>query len=334
MTRDILYALALLGCFLGSAFFAGTEMGVLSVNRARVMYLVRNGVQAAKLLAAYLHDMQRFLALVLVGNNLSAVMLSVVSASFSMRVFPEAHLAQTVWAAAVACMVVFFAEYLPKLFFASRPLRRTLPAIRVFRVVDYAIGPLARVILWLTQFLMFGKKHEDDKQFLVTRQYIDDLVRNPKDGAAITSIERAMIRRVLRLPNKTAAEILTPVQAFASITEDSPLEEVFETVRRSGHMRLPVFNRDRTACIGVLATLDMFAVSPDLTRGCVRTFMRPPMFVNADMPADELLPLMRRKRQHLVLVREPQTRRLLGLVTTENVLSVITGELAGKENTK
>jgi len=55
--------------------------------------------------------------------------------------------------------------------------------------------------------------------------------------------------------------------------------------------------------------------------------MRPPIFVDAQMPADDLLPLMRKKRQHLVLVRNNQ-RAVLGIITTENIMNVLTGSIA------
>jgi len=317
----------LLLCFVASAFFSGTETGVLCVNRLRVMQLVRSGVRPAQQLMRQLQDMQRFMATILVANNLANVMISVLSAKLATLVLPQNNTGQTIWACVVAAMVIFFSEYLPKLFFSSRPLRRTLHVIFVFSAVERLLHPLVQVALYLTSFLIPRGKSGDDTFSLFTREYIEDVISDPKDGSQITSIERAMIHRVLGLHDKTAEHVMTPIEKVARIHASSTMQDCFRLVRDSGYIRFPVFSDDGTTCVGVLSTLDVFAIAPHPEHVAVRSLMRPPIFVDAQMPADDLLPLMRKKRQHLVLVRNNQ-RSVLGIITTENVMNVLTGSIA------
>lgn len=322
----LIHAILLLSCFMLIAFFAGIETGVLCVSRMRLMHLVRNGVKAAQTLTYYANDIQRFIATVLVGNNLFNVILSVVSASMASLVFPDHNGLQTVWAMVVACMVVFFSEYLPKLFFSVRPLRRTLLAIRFFDVIQKLLYPLAKTVLVITELVMPKAKHKEDQRFLITREYIEDVVSDPRDGAQITSMERAMIHRVLGLHDKTASQIMTPVEKIISVTEDMTMRDCFQKVRDRGFVRLPVFTTDGSRCVGVVSILDVFAISPNPADVPVRTFMRPPIFVDPAMAADDLLPMMRKKRQHMVFVRNDE-RKVAGIVTVENILTVLTGNL-------
>jgi putative hemolysin len=318
----------LLGCcFLFVAFFAGIETGVLCVSRMRLIHLVRNGVRAAKTLSFYVTHIQRFIATVLVGCNLFNVMLSVLSASLATRLFPNNNGLQTAWAMVVACMVVFFSEYLPKLVFSTRPLRRTLLAIRVFDIVQKLLYPFAKIVLVITELVMPKAKHKEDQRFLITREYIEDVVSDPREGAQITSMERAMIHRVLGLHDKTALQIMTPVEKIISVTENMTMRDCFQKVRDRGYVRMPVFSADGARCVGVLSILDVFAISPNPEDVPVRNFMRPPIFVDPAMPADDLLPMMRKKRQHMVFVRNDE-RKVAGIVTVENILTVLTGNLA------
>lgn len=321
-----LHGFFLLSCFMLIAFFAGIETGVLCVSRMRLIHLVRNGVKAAKMLTYYVNDIQRFIATVLVGNNLFNVILSVVSASMASLIFPQHNGLQTMWAMVVACMVVFFSEYLPKLFFSVRPLRRTLWAIRIFDVIEKFLYPLAKIVLIITELVMPKAKHKEDQRFLITREYIEDVVSDPRDGAQITSMERAMIHRVLGLHDKTALQIMTPVEKIISVTENMAMRDCFQKVRDKGYVRLPVFNVEGSRCVGVLSILDVFAISPNPADVPVRTFMRPPIFVDPAMPADDLLPMMRKKRQHMVFVRNDE-RKVAGIITVENILTVLTGNL-------
>jgi putative hemolysin len=293
----------------------------------RLIHLVRNGVRAAKTLLFYVNHIQRFVATALVGCNLFNVMLSVLSASLAMRLFPNHSGLQTAWALVVACMVVFFSEYLPKLFFSTRPLRRTLLAIPVFSVVEKVLYPLAKIVLIVTECVMPKAKNKENEHFLITREYIEDVVSDPREGAQITSMERAMIHRVLGLHDRTASQIMTPVEKLICVTEEMTMRDCFQKVRDSGYVRMPVFTADGSRCVGVLSVLDVFAIAPNPADVPVRTFMRPPIFVDPAMPADDLLPMMRKKRQHMVFVRNEE-RKVAGIVTVENILTVLTGHLA------
>jgi putative hemolysin len=319
--------LLLIICFMASFLFSGTETGVITVNRARLMHLVRNGVRSAKLLSYYRNHLQHFMATVLVANNIANVMLSVLSASLSKALLPNHSGLQTLWAVGAACMLLFFSEYLPKLIFSSRPLRRTLMVIPIFQVVDKIIYPLAKSVLFITELVMPKAKNKEDEHFLITREYIEDVVSNPNEGAQITSVERAMIHRVLGLHDKTASQIMTPIETVVCVTEEMTMRDCFQKIRDKGYVRLPVFTVDGSRCVGVISILDVFAIAPNPADVPVRTFMRPPIFVDPAMPADDLLPMMRKKRQHMVFVRNEE-RKVAGIITVENILTVLTGNLA------
>jgi putative hemolysin len=322
-----LYLLAILLCFAASAFFSGTESGVLSINHARLMHLVRAGMQQARLLNAYISDLQRFLATILVGNNLVNVMLSTLSASLAQHCFPGHHVLQTVWATGMAFMMLFFCEYLPKLFFTTRPLRRTLLVARTFFVVEKVLKPLTLLVLALTQWLIPKNRKGSEQRFLMTREYIQNVVSDPKDGSRITAFERLMINRVLTLQAQTADQIMTPLARVSKTTEQALLAACYRQVRDSGYVRLPVFSEDGARCVGVLNVLDVLTAAPDPERTKVCDCMQRPFFVKASERADDVLPLMRKHRQPMVLVRAAEGDAVLGIITEENVLFALTGSL-------
>jgi len=320
------YLFFMLLCFAGEAFFAGTESGVLCVSRVRLMHFVRNGLKSATILASYLDNMQHFVVTVLVGCNLSNVILSTLSASLAHILFPGLPLVQALWACGVVGMVLFFSEYLPKLFFTTRPLRRTLLVMDVFRVMDRLLYPITWLVFKLTS--RFGPvEAQGQQQSLITRKFIQEVVSDPKDGAQITHMERLMINRVLDLQLQTAAQVMTPLEKVISVTEGDSLAACFEAVRAADyHARLPVFSADKKRCVGVFTVLDVFVLRANIKNASVNAFMRPPLFVSADMKADDLLPLMRRNRQHMAIVRDPEAH-VLGIITEEDILNVLTGNL-------
>src|SRR5574344_1670303 len=89
VTSILIFAAIL--CALSIAFFAGTESGMLSVSRARLLSLVRQGSRRAASLAQVVADMPRVITTLLVGNNLAGVLASTLSAALAIRLFPGRH---------------------------------------------------------------------------------------------------------------------------------------------------------------------------------------------------------------------------------------------------
>ncbi len=319
--------LMILFCFAASGFFSGTEIGLLSINHARLMHLVRAGLRPAIRLHSYLSNLQRCLATILVGNNLVNVMISTLSASLAQIYLPENRIGQTLWAIGMAFMMLFFCEYLPKMFFTTRPLRRTLLAIRPFYVIDRLLNPLTSLVLWLTQWLAPENRKGAGQRFLMTREYIQNVVSDAKEGSRITAFERLMINRVLTLQAYTAEQVMTPLARVTKTDENATLDSCYKLVRNSGHVRLPVFSHDGTTCVGILNVLDVLTHTPHLEQTRVRDCMQPPCFVNAKECADNVLPFMRQLREPMVMVRIAEGDQVLGIITEENVLSALTGSL-------
>ncbi len=321
-----LHIFGILVCLALSAFFSGMEIGALSVRRARLLHYVRDGIKAAQRLESYLQHPQKFIGTILVGNNLANVILSTLSASLGQHLFAGSSLAQSSWAVFMAVTVLIFGEYIPKLFFESRPLRRTLPLVMAFGVADILLRPVTKMILLITQWVLPSKRHKAGNKLLITREYLHDVVGNKENGTTITAIERLMIKRVLVLQSLVAAEIMTPLESVSRVKTNTLLKECYTMVRSCGHVRLPVFSEDGRSCAGVLHALDVLSFGPDPETTRAASYMQPPFFVAHDVPADDLLPLMRRNRQPMAFVRDKKSA-VIGIVTEASILGLLTADL-------
>jgi CBS domain containing-hemolysin-like protein len=112
----------------------------------------------------------------------------------------------------------------------------------------------------------------------------------------------------------------------ASVRESATLADAVACVRSRGHMKLPVFAEDGSRCIGVLYTQDVLANLLESGAESVTRHMQPPFFLADNVRADDVLPLLRRNRQHLALIRDAGGK-VLGIVTVENILKILVGNL-------
>lgn len=297
---------------------------MLSLNSTRLMHWVRSGVKPAVRLHGFLTDMQRSLATILVGTNLMNVLLSTLTAYISTRFLAEQHMLQSAWSAAIACMMVYLGEYIPKLFFTTRPLRRTVAACPVFSLASRVLSPIASFVLLLTQWLVPKSTQKANDRFLISLDYLQDIVNDQQKGADISTFERLMIQRVLSLHTKTAANVMIHLDRVGKVTVGMPIRVCYQIVKDSGYINVPVFNADYSRCVGLVNVLDELSRGTDPDKTHAGDCIRLPVFVDSDELADNVLPLMRAHRSPLIVVRDKQTHRPVGIITETIMLHSIT----------
>ncbi len=304
----------------GSWFFSGIETGIISLNRHRLLHLVRGGSRRAKLVEGYLLDSQRLFGTTLVGNNLCNVVVSTLCGSLSARVWGP--IGQSATSVALALVILVFCEYFPKIWFTSRPIQRSLRFAPLLRAVEILLHPLSFLAILFTRMLIPRRKEQSP---FVTREHIQTLARSSEAGGEISAFERLMINQVLDLQLKTAEQLMTPINRVVTAAPDDTLSVCFDRVRNSGHLRLPVIDPNTRVCLGILDTFEVLTGTTVALAGQAREYMRKPFFVTADLHADDLLPLLRRHRQTMAIVRAPAAETVLGIVTQENILATLIG---------
>ena len=195
---EILLFLAAMAALAGAAFCAGAETGFLSVSRERVLHLSREGgVKAAKVQKA-LADMARTTTTLLIGNNLASVGYSSAFAALSARISGSNATASAVLGFVGAFMLLYCAEFMPKLLFAARPLRRILAVAGAYEVLAAALKPAVSLAMRFTDLFMPRR----DEKYKLTSADLLRILQDRKDGVCLTDFESALITRIFVLRAK------------------------------------------------------------------------------------------------------------------------------------
>ena len=195
---EILLFLAAMAALAGAAFCAGAETGFLSVSRERVLHLSREGgVKAAKVQKA-LADMARTTTTLLIGNNLASVGYSSAFAALSARISGSSTTASAVLGFVGAFMLLYCAEFMPKLLFAARPLRRILAVAGAYEVLAAALKPVVSLAMRFTDLFLPRR----DEKYKLTSADLLRILQDRKDGVCLTDFESALITRIFVLRAK------------------------------------------------------------------------------------------------------------------------------------
>ncbi len=156
----------------------------------------------------------------------------------------------------------------------------------------------------------------------------DELIESLADAEhreLIGPESRAMLEGVIRMAELSAGDAMVAAPRIDLLDIAAPYDQLLGLVISTGHSRFPVYEGERENIIGILLTKDLLKLhrAPDLN---LRTLLRPPLFVPESKNLNELLRDFRANRNHLALVVD-EFGRLAGMITIEDVLEEIVGEI-------
>ena len=328
MTATVLIT-ALLACLLVQAFFAASEIALVSADDLKVRAESEGGNARSRVLGELLANRDRLLALTLTGVNLATVVAAVVLTSFLHRTGPHlVYLAPFI----LTPITLIVGEAIPKLLTLASPTKLALIAARPLRFLGTVLAPLLSAETLLSRWLrrLAGVPAEAESVFLTRDDLAHLMRRRSTDGAepshqdAILPAERLMISRIFRFSQAEARKAMVPLVRVDAIPEEASLAAAIETVRREGFTRIPVFRHRITDIVGIVHVFDLLQ-APDLSRP-VSDIMRPVSYFPESMPLDEALVAMQRTGENLAVIVD-EYGGSAGILTLEDLIEEIVGNI-------
>lgn len=328
---------AIIGCVIAQAFFAASEIALVTADEVKVFAEEAQGKRSARILSGLLQRRDRMVALLLTGNNLATVIAAATLTSFLHDLGPRKALAAPFILAPVSLML---GESIPKMLALRAPLTFARFAARPLALAAGLLAPLLMAETALSRSLrrLAGVSPESEDAFL-TREDLALLVRRRKAeeisaGAAaatdeIMPAERQMISRILRFTHTEARQAMVPLVRVEAVPEETTVAGTIEVVRREGYTRIPVFQKRVFNIVGVVHAFDLLE-APDRTRP-VSEIARPVSYFPESTPIDEILVALQRTRESLAVVVD-EYGGAAGILTMEDLLEEVVGDIADEHD--
>ncbi|MFQ5645804.1 MAG: hemolysin family protein [bacterium] len=322
--RDIFYLFITL-IFLGTeAFFSGSEIAIISLNRLRLRGLVRSGSQPATLLSSMLKKPERILSATLLGTNLSTIISSALLTSLFYRY--SRHYAVLITLLVLTPLTLILGEIVPKTLFQKHSETIALKIAYPIRFFYYLFYPLTLLFSGLANRLL-GTLGVDagTERIFVTKEEIKRLVQADKEeGEIFEQDERDMLERIFVFGDTTAKEVLVPLIEVELIDREATALEVVESSKEKGLTRFPVYYERSDNIIGTVNVFDLLYAKN--TREKITNFISPAYYIPGSKRIDNLLREMQSEGLSLVVVVDEYGNNE-GIITLEDLLEEIVGEI-------
>lgn len=312
----------LLGVFffvLLEAFFAGSEIALVSVDRGRVMNLYRRTKQ--EFLRDFHENPEEYITLTMLGYTVSIVFASTFYTLAVIRLadyLPFIKGFEVLFSASLVVFTLLLGELLPKSLFQKHAERLILPSLWILSRLKTFTKPLltlARAASRLITNALKGKYQE--------RLQREDIIRLLEETAVKEESLRIALRSIT-MKDLFATEEIRPIKEVVMVEENAGTEQVMELMKESQYRRLPVYRRRVDQIVGYV---DLFDLVQSRHAKLIRELIRPVHYFSEFTTLDKVFEFFKRSKEHMGVVVD-ERGNLLGIITWDDLQSYLIGGLS------
>ena len=330
MTSDLIILL----CLMLSAFFSGMEIAFVSSNKIYLEIEKQQTGITSKLLNYITKNPSRFIATMLVGNNVSLVIYGIFMGDRILQLFfPETLLSGVIGIEIVfiqtiisTVIILLTAEFLPKVFF-QQYANVFMKVFALPTAVFFTLfTPITLMVIKLSDYILikFFKTKGDQIQLTFSKSelgnYIEEQLESTKDIENVDS-EIQIFKNALDFTEVKAREAMVPRTEIVAIDNTADLEEIKKLFTSTGLSKIPVYNESVDDIQGYVHAFEMFR-KPEH----IKKILLPVAYVPETIRISEVLKLLTKQRRSIAVVLD-EYGGTSGIITVEDIIEELFGEI-------
>lgn len=308
-----------------SAFFSGSEIGMMSLNRYKLKHLVKKNHKQAIRVNQMLSRPDKLLSVLLIGNTLANIVSSTIATLLGQYLYGEIGVA--VATVILTLIILVVAEMTPKTFAAIYPQKVAFMCSFPLKVLQGILAPLVYLISLTSNSLLriFGISINRIQKEMLSGEELRSVVHEA--GGLLPVEHKSMLISLLDLEQATVEDIMIPKSEIVGIDLNEPWTQILEQLETAQHTRLPIYRGTVDNLEGMIHVRNILnlALEDDLDLESFLKSADSPYFIPEETPLNiQILNFRKMKRRSCFVVDEYGD--ILGLVTMEDILEEIVGE--------
>ncbi len=323
---DIFYILlAMVILLLLKGFFSGSEIALVNSDKIHLHHKANQGHNGAKLILKMFKKPDVILGTTLVGTNIATVILTTLGTLLMIRFFGKHG---DIYAFFIYTpFFLILGEIVPKSVYQQKANVLAPIIIYPLRLFSIIFAPIififSRIARLTARMLGSGKS---DQSVFITRELVRSVVEMAERGSNIDAFDRGRIKRVIRFADTTVGEAMIPVAEMTAVNHNQNTREAVNLIRRLGYNRLPVYKDNTSNIFGIITLTTWDMMDRELSLRPLSEFIKQPHYVSANQTIDQLLPILRKRKDHMAIVVD-EFGSAIGMITMEDILEEVVGEI-------
>ncbi|RMD98591.1 MAG: HlyC/CorC family transporter [Deltaproteobacteria bacterium] len=299
------------------AFFAGMEIGIAALLRARTVAQKEEGEEEPERVQKLLGNRDLLFGSTMLGSIGAMV---ATSALITVLFYPHPH-GVLYTLLVLGPFLLVFGEIMPKNLFQQQA-SRLIPRLALpLWILTRLLSPFVHLLKGVSRTILHGIDETTDTR---TRESLAMVLGSPDQGDALQEMEAAIVHRIFRFSETTLHDCMVPLIQTCALEENATVRQALRLITSKGFSRIPIYRDRIDNIIGILYSFDLIGVQPsDMT---ITPLIRPPVYLPETTRAERALGILRKTRNHLAVVVD-EYGGAVGIVTIEDILEEIVGEI-------
>lgn len=303
----------------------------MTLNRYRLQHLVKKHHRGAIKAHQLLQRPDRLIGLILLGNNFVNILASSITTVIAIRIGGESAIA--IGAGILTFAILIFSEVTPKTLAAVKPELLAFssswvytPLMKIFYPVVWLVNLFCNVLLRI-----FGIHVSKRQQESINKEELKSIVSEA--DSLMPSRYHNMLLGILDLESATVEDIMTPCKEIVGLDLEDSIEDIVAAIQNSPHSRLPVYRKSIDRVVGFLHLKKVLTLihHQDFDKQHILENLTKPYFIPESTPLHTQMQNFKVEKLRIGLVVD-EYGDVLGLVTLEDLLQEIVGELVTEES--
>lgn len=321
-----------------NAFFAASELAILSANPNKIKMLAKKKNKKALLVEKLQSNDTKFLSTIQVGITLAGFFSSATAAvSLSEGFANTLEKINVPYASQIALVVVtlilsyftlVFGELFPKRIALKSPEKVALLVARPISIIKTIFRPIVFLLSGSCEILVriFRLKPKEDEK--VTEEEVKALISTGVEDGTIEKGEQNLIDAVFIFSDLCVKDIMTPRVDVFMLNIAEKIDLIKSKIKEEKYTRVPIYENSNDNVIGILNIKDiLLSVHPtSFTTEDLKSILRTPFIVVENMKIDALFKQFQAKKEHCAIVID-EAGSVSGFVTMEDIIEEIMGNI-------
>jgi len=308
-----------------SAYFSGSETGIMSLNRYRLRHLEKQKHKGARRVSKLLDRPDKLIGLILIGNNLVNIFATLITGIIAERLYGDAGIFYA--GLLLTLVILIFAEITPKTLAALYPEKIAFPSSIFLTLLLKLLFPLVVAVNWITNglLMLIGISPEQRQEHSLSSEELRTVVN--ESSAMLPKRDQNMLVGILDLEKVTVEDIMVPRNELVGIDINDDWKKIQKQLAQSNHTRVLLYRDNMDDVVGYIHLRDALKLlfKNQFTKTTLIRAVKELYFIPEGTALNVQLLKFQHAKERLGLVVD-EYGDIQGLVTLEDILEEVVGD--------
>lgn len=316
-----------------SFFFSASETAIIGLSKIRLRHMLQQKIKHAQSVGRLVAKLDKVIAAILIGNNLVNIAVSSIVTGIFVQLYGY-RWGVVVSTFATTLFLLIFCEVTPKILAAKHAEKVSLTTAPLMELVLIILKPFVLFLIGISNFILkIFRVGPVKRSPLITVEELKTMIEMGQEEGVLTDQERKMFHRIFEFGDTKLTDVMVPKDKIISVDINTNSDNLLNIFVEEGHARLPVYSQEKDNIVGIVYARDLLYILREKGLFLLPDLLHSVCFVTGSMRVSELLRKFQAEKIQIAIIVDKH-KLALGLVTLEDLLEEIVGEIEEKHSMK